>query len=163
MTSERQLAMAQALCHLPRESLGVAFKAWLRGDKSHLSEYEAAHTRVGVFFPKPAELIAIAEIHAAQQRHYRASQEVIEGHRRMERDRELHPERYVHMRDILAEFIEKQGTKIPKAPQGVTCPHCNSALPDRNGAVSNLKPAELRLLADAIERRATEKASSETA
>jgi hypothetical protein len=108
MTADRQELTARALCDLPREALEAAFATWLRGDKSHLSPYEAEHTRVGVFFPKPAELREIANAFLAEKQSRDREQRAIQEAREWERDRKLHPDRYVAVRDIFAAFLDER-------------------------------------------------------
>jgi hypothetical protein len=73
---------------------------------------------------------------------------------RRQREAELqhrleHPEEYVHVRDIFADFMEKRALEGPKPPARASkpCPYCSGV------QLNSLKPAELRELADVMEKR----------
>ncbi len=158
----RQSLMARELSDLPQESLEFAITAWLRGEKGHLSSYEQDRARIGVFFPKPAELREIAKLHAREQRmakREQARQEKAEAERR---DREEHPEKYVYWNpaEALQQFFKKGNLEnTPAEPEilkpktsPICCPHCRQALPFTADGLAMLRPEDLRAIADVLER-----------
>lgn len=158
----RQSLMARELSDLPQESLEFAIAAWLRGDKDHLSSYEQDRTRIGVFFPKPAELREVAELHAREQRAARREQARQDREEAERRDREEHPENYVYWNpaEALQQLMEKKnidstsaGSEIllPRSSR-ICCPHCKQALPFTAEGLALLRPGDLRAIADALER-----------
>jgi hypothetical protein len=154
----RQSLMAKELSDLPAESLDYALAAWRRGEKGHLSSYEQDRSRIGVFFPKPAELREIAEQHAREQRRLARDQARRDREEAERRDRQEHPENYVHWNP--AEALENLGAKkridapeiLPPKKSPVCCPHCKQALPFTAEGLGMLRPEDLRALADALER-----------
>jgi hypothetical protein len=158
----RQSLMARELSDLPQQSLEFAITAWLRGDKEHLSSYEQDRTRIGVFFPKPAELREIAELHAREQRMAKREQARQEREEAERRDRADHPENYLYWdpAEALQELVEKKGfgeSSVPEilSPKSSTvcCPHCKQPLPFTAEGLAMLRPEDLRAMADAIERQ----------
>jgi hypothetical protein len=103
--------MAEDLADLPIESVQHAITAWCRGDTSHLTSYQQDHTRIGVFFPKPAELRAIAEYFLREKRARERDRERMEQYEREEQHRKDHPEQYEDMAAIVKEFYEKRGQR----------------------------------------------------
>jgi len=76
-------------------------------------------------------------------REFEHRQQEAEAQRRME-----HPEDYVPVRDIWAEFMEKRAAAPPSMRRmNASCPHCNGV------ELKNLKPADLRALAEVIEKQ----------
>lgn len=155
----RQSLMARELSDISQESLEFAFAAWLRGDKGHLSSYEQDRARIGVFFPKPAELREIAELHAREQRRIQRQQVRQEREAAEQRDREEHPEKYVYWNPVeaLQQLIAKRD--MDTAPEilspktsPVCCPHCKRPLPFTAEGLAMLRPEDLRAMADALER-----------
>lgn len=65
------------------------------------------------------------------------------------RHRLEHPEEYVHVRDVWAEFIQKRNIAIVSAhqPPEPFCEHCNGV------QLSALRSVDLRALADVVEKR----------
>ena len=108
---DRWLLMAQSLADLPLVSILYAVKAWERGESRHLSAYQQDHTRIGVFFPKPAELREIARMHIREQgaaerdRRERAEWDFLKA------DIEAHPERYCSMADIARDVLARRDAK----------------------------------------------------
>ena len=103
--------MADDLADLPVDSVQHAIMAWRRGDTFHLSAYEQEHTRIGVFFPKPAELREIAEFYLRQQHQKDRDRKRIEQDERDERHRRENPDEYVPMADIVREHYLKRGMR----------------------------------------------------
>jgi hypothetical protein len=148
----RQSLIARELSDLPAESLAYAMECWKKGDKRHLSTYQQDVTRVGVFFPKPAELREIAELHAAEKR--KRDREEANRIRDEEYTRDIreHPEEYCSMADVIGDLHSKKGIK-PKAPVGpptTVCMHCSEKL-----SPQGLSSQDLRALADALDRQAS--------
>jgi hypothetical protein len=159
----RQSLMARELSDLPQQSLEFAIAAWLRGDKEHLSSYEQDRTRVGVFFPKPAELREIAELHTREQRMARREQARQEREEAERRDREDHPENYVYWNpaEALRKLVEKKSFSENPLPEilspksaPVYCPHCKQPLPFTAEGLAMLRPEDLRAMADVLEQKA---------
>jgi hypothetical protein len=149
----RQSLMAKELSDLPAESLAFALDAWKRGDKRHLSSYQQDVARIGVFFPKPAELREIAELHAANKRDRDRAENMRLTRKAEERDREAHPERYTTMAAVYADVAHRGRVKLLEAPQPAEskkayCEHCNGV------QLSALRAEDLRALADVLDRRA---------
>lgn len=145
----RQSLMAQELADLPAESLAHALDCWKRGDKRHLSTYQQDATRVGVFFPRPAELREIAQLHARETREREREQARQRQQEAEERHRQEHPEEYCSIGDLVGDLYAKQEAKTaPRAPRDKQ--HCD----DKTVQLSGLSPADLRALADALERQA---------
>lgn len=161
MTDQRQALMAQGLADLPLESVRYALKAWEQGDKRHLSGYQQDRTRVGVFCPTVAELREIAGIHAAEARRVAADRERNERYEAEEADRAAHPEQYGTFAEVAERVFAKRGedlraahkAKAEEAAKQSACPHCGGALL-YEGALSAITPAEMRLIADVMERKA---------
>lgn len=103
--------MAEDLADLPADSVRHAITAWRRGDTRHLSSYLQDHTRIGVFFPKPAELREIAGFYLREKRQRESDRERIEQDERDALHRKEHPDEYVHMGDIVKELYLKQGQR----------------------------------------------------
>lgn len=149
--------MAEDLSDLPTESVEYAIKAWRRGDTSHLSSYQQDHVRIGVFFPKPAELREIATVHLREQRQRDRDRERAEQDERDAQHRRQHPEQYVSMAEITAEVAERKKLSLLQAEQkpGAKCPRCGESLPVQPLSATGLallSPADLRLMADVVER-----------
>ena len=152
--------MADELSDLPVESVEYAIKAWRRGDKSHLSSYEQDHARIGTFFPKPAELREIAEFYLREQRRKDRDRERQEQDERDAKHRREHPEEYVSMGDILADVAaRKKAALLPEAEPrpilGAKCAQCGApqSIPPMSAlGLAALSPADLRLMADVVER-----------
>lgn len=144
----RQSLMAKELSDLPAESLDFALDCWKRGDKRHLSAYQQDVTRVGVFFPRPAELREIAQLHAAEQAERRRNKATLRQIEEYSQDRQEHPENYVSVADVLGEFFKTKGLEPPAKPVSAYCPHCNGV------QLSALRPEDLRALADVMEKQA---------
>ena len=103
--------MADALSDLPADSINHAVTIWQRGDKRHLSSFQQDHTRVGVFFPKPAEIREIAEFYLREKRQRERDRERIEKDERDEQHRKEHPDEYENMSVIIKQFYEKRGMR----------------------------------------------------
>jgi hypothetical protein len=84
------------------EALLYAIDRWKKGDRSHLSEYEQQSTRVGVFFPKPAELRDIAKPFMRDLATQQLARETREAREREARMRAEHPEQYEPSPDVQA-------------------------------------------------------------
>lgn len=156
----RQSLIAQELSDLPAESLAFALDCWRKGDKRHLSAYQQDVTRIGVFFPKPAELREIAELHAAEKRKRDREEAKRLEDEACARDLREHPENYCSMADVVGDLYVKKGAKRTALdkPRSTTCTHCNGKL-----SLQGLSPADLRTLADALERQASHAESEVTA
>ena len=111
MNADRQELLTEELSDLPVEALQYATRQWLRGDRSHLSSFEQESTRVGVFFPKPAELRAIADVFLRKQRAERRAQERRESEERDRRHREENPEEYVATTELQSK-IDKMNARL---------------------------------------------------
>jgi hypothetical protein len=148
----RQSLIAQELSDLPAESLAYALDCWKKGDKRHLSAYQQDVARIGVFFPKPAELREIAELHAAEKRKRDREEAKRLEDEAYARDLREHPENYCSMADVAGDLYVKKGAKgtALNKPQSTICTHCNGKL-----SLQGLSPADLRVLADALERQAS--------
>jgi hypothetical protein len=156
----RQSLMAQELGDLPAESLAHALDCWKRGDKKHLSAYQQDVARIGVFFPKPAELREIAELHAAEKRKRDREEAKRLEDEAYARDLREHPENYCSMADVAGDLYAKKGVK-PKAtdkPPATVCTHCNGKL-----SLQGLSSQDLRALADALDRQVAREESETTA
>jgi hypothetical protein len=103
--------MAEELADLQADSVQHAITAWRRGDTRHLSSYQQDHTRIGVFFPKPAELREIAQFYLREKRQRERDRERIEQDEREARHRQENPDAYVSMGDIVKEHYLKQGQR----------------------------------------------------
>jgi hypothetical protein len=103
--------MAEELADLPADSVEHAIAVWRRGDTSHLSSYQQDHTRIGVFFPKPAEVREIAGFYLRDKRQKERDRERIEQDERDAQHRRENPDAYVDMSNIVREFYEKRGQR----------------------------------------------------
>jgi hypothetical protein len=103
--------MGEELADLPADSVEYAITAWRRGDKRHLSNFQQEHVRIGVFFPRPAELREIAELYLREKHQRERERERIEQDERDAQHRREHPDAYVHMGDIVHEFYHKRGQR----------------------------------------------------
>jgi hypothetical protein len=99
---DRQQLLTEELSDLPVEALLYAIDRWKKGDRSHLSEYEQQSTRVGVFFPKPAELRDIAKPFMRDLATQQLARETREAREREARMRAEHPEQYEPSPDVQA-------------------------------------------------------------
>lgn len=144
--------MAESLCGLPLEAVEAAIDAWGRGDSSHLSAYQSDRTRVGIFFPKVAEIREIAQLYVRREREkeeVRTREEEVE---RESRHRAEHPEDYISMADILrdvhargrAKLLESGARPLEKPP---VCASCAGRV------LAAFSPADLRALADLREEQ----------
>jgi len=156
----RQAMMAEELSDLPLESLDYAIAMWRRGDKRHLSEFQQGNTRVGVFFPKAAELREIAAPHAAEAHRQARDREQARQLADDERHRREHPERYFNLGELMESVLKRKGmaTAPPEPPQrpaadAVACPHCGGSV-EPLYRLSGFSAADLRAMADGIEKRA---------
>ena len=111
MTPERQALMAEALSDLPAKAVLSAIDAWQRGDKRHLSAYQQDSVRVGVFFPKPAELRELAQLHMRADASTRRANEFLGDLDRWRADAEAHPENYGTVADVFRAYLDKQKVK----------------------------------------------------
>ena len=85
--------MAEELVDLPADSLQHAITAWSRGDVSGLSSYQQEHSRVGTFYPKPAELRTLARVFLRKKRMEDEQRVREEEYEAMEQRRRNHPGR----------------------------------------------------------------------
>ena len=102
----QQALMAEQLCDLPMEALQFATDRWLKGDTSHLSDFQAESARVGVFMPRASELRVIAVKHLREkraERRERDRREALEAERRHFRE---HPEEYEPSDVVQAKITE---------------------------------------------------------
>ena len=101
--------MASTLSDLPTDSVFYAIEAWSRGESKHLSAYQQDRTRIGIFFPKPAELREIAKLHAREEAGLRATQDQLAEWDRWRADKEAHPENYPPLGEALKRVLEAKG------------------------------------------------------
>ena len=149
LNPDQQQLLTQELSDLPMEALLYAIDKWKRGDRSHLSEFEQASTRVGVFFPRPAELRQIANVYLRGQR-IREEEERFKREREAERRHfEEHPEEYVPTAELEAK-METLNARIGVLP-GVDEKAQKIAVTLE--ALMQLEPAKIRELADLVESR----------
>jgi hypothetical protein len=143
----RLALMADQLSDLSEEAVIFSIKAWGRGDSSHLSAYAADHTRIGVFFPKPAELREIARLYMRAERDKQEERERWEASLADSVDRVAHPENYCSMGDVLKDVAERGRVKLLEAAKlQAEKPAACSACAGR--VLSALSAADLRALAD---------------
>jgi hypothetical protein len=117
--------MAESLADLPADAVEHAVRMWERGDKSHLKGQLRDDPSVGIFFPKPAQLRQIAE-------HYLAQQQRLANEREQADDRKR----------WLSGWVQEQSEEL----RPLQCLRCGEPL-------TSFSPADLRLLADVVERR----------
>jgi hypothetical protein len=103
--------MGEELADLPADSVEYAISAWRRGDKRHLSSYQQDHVRIGIFFPRPAELREIADFYLRDKHQRQRDRERLEQDERDARHRRENPDAYVDMGNIVKEFYEKRGQR----------------------------------------------------
>ena len=108
---DRWTLMAEDLSDLPSESVLYAVEAWSRGESKHLSQYQRDRSRVGVFFPKCAELREIAQLHAREQAGFAATRRQLAEYAAWEADRTAHPENYVSLAQIVKDVIARLDAK----------------------------------------------------
>ena len=101
-----QTLMVEQLLDLPMEALQYAIDRWLKGDSSHLSEFEQSNSPIGKRMPKPAELRLIAVKYLRDQRaeqRDRDRREQLETERRHVAE---HPEEYEPTEAMQAKITE---------------------------------------------------------
>jgi hypothetical protein len=108
--------MSVELSDLPADSVLAAMDAWIRGDDSHLSQYEQERVRVGVFIPRPAELRDIVRYHRLRERERREQLEREERDAAEARDRMAHPENYCTLEGIFKEVEERKRLRLLEKP-----------------------------------------------
>jgi hypothetical protein len=101
--------MAEELSDLPQDSVKHAITTWLRGDTSHLSNYQQDHARIGVFFPKTGELREIAAFHLREHRQRDRDRNLVEQLERDSRHRREHPEEYFNLADLVRDVAVRTG------------------------------------------------------
>ena len=148
--------MAEELSDLPMAAIDHAVMMWRRGDTKHLSSYQQESVRIGVFFPKPAELRDIAQFFLRKQRQEQRQRELDDEYAAQERHRTENPEQYMSVASIVAEVAEKKKLDLVQAATAkaaLKCSNCGVALPVQKPSLATLTPAELRLMADTREKQ----------
>jgi hypothetical protein len=141
---------------LSPEALKVACDLWAAGDVSHLPEHMQDRTRIGVYFPKTAELRVVAE-------HWMASREKQARDREKGWTREAHDAAVAAAERRVAEEL-KRGADRPRAERGdlavaiervkhavSTAPVIRTHAELSSETVVRMSPNDLRALAAAIE------------
>ena len=102
----RQRLMADELKDMPKSSLEYALRAWKRGDNDHLPDFLQGNTRIGVFFPKPAELRQIAEYHIGRERQLRNRS--LEEQTAYLEDVKANPDKYFGIGELVTDLAKRK-------------------------------------------------------